>query len=155
MTGAKLVFDVDTDAIGRAIHSMLRAVDNPAPVLDYIGAAMETTTLRRFERAADPDGVPWLKSARVLNVGLKGKTGVTLTKSSDLKKSITHSVTGKTAEIGTNVIYAAIHQFGGEIKRGRRTVGQMPKRAFLGLSRDDGEIVLAILKGAIKEAAGG
>ena len=153
MTGAKLVFDVDTDAIGRAIHSMLRAVDNPAPVLDGIGAAMEAATLRRFERAADPDGVPWLKSARVLSA--KGEGGVTLTDSSDLKRSITHSVVGKTAEIGTNVIYAAIHQFGGEIKRGGRTVGQMPKRAFLGLSRDDGEIVLSILKRTIKEAAGG
>lgn len=51
----------------------------------------------------------------------------------DLDDTIQALVTGDEAEVGTNVVYGAIHQFGGE------EVGLpgLPARPYLGLSAED------------------
>lgn len=48
----------------------------------------------------------------------------------DLDDTIQALVTGDEAEVGTNVVYGAIHQFGGE------EVG-LPARPYLGSSAED------------------
>lgn len=120
MTGASIRIDsadLDWDAtlgVLRAIQA--RAVDLTG-LMDEMGAHLETATAQHFEAERAPDGNPWPKSMRALAQG-----GQTLTKTARLRQSITRRTSAHAVEIGTNVVYAAIHQFGGEIKKEAGTV---------------------------------
>lgn len=128
------------------------------PLMDRIGMAMETTTLERFEAEEAPDGSKWQKSQAA-----KDRGGKTLTLSGRLRQSNTHLAGRDRVEIGTNVIYAGVHQngFSGaqDVKAHKRTISQafgrtlkspievivpaftrnmdLPAREFLGVSAED------------------
>lgn len=57
-------------------------------------------------------------------------------------------------EWGTNVVYAAIHQFGGAAGRKDRRV-TIPARPFLGVSNEDRTELLAIINDHLQRAWGG
>ncbi|PZP56033.1 MAG: virion morphogenesis protein [Delftia acidovorans] len=95
-----------------------------------------------------PDGSAW-------KANLEGRTPI-LHRSGALARSIDYAVIGNRIEVGSGLIYAAIHQFGGVIKPktakalrftwndaafgvGLATVKQvtMPARPYIGLSADD------------------
>ena len=144
-----------------ALADRLRAADaDMGEPLAAIGAAWESSTRRRFETGIGPDGAAWKPSRRVLRHG-----GQTLVEHAHLKGSITHKVDGASVEVGTNLVYAGIHQFGGTIATARAKAnaqalpgfGQdvaehrivMPARPYLGVEADDylawGEILAAFL----------
>jgi phage virion morphogenesis protein len=113
-----------------------------------IGEAMVTATKERFMSETDVSGRPFIPSRRALEEG-----GQTLTDTARLKRSIGYKAGASQVEWGTNVVYAARHNFGDAIVRGRRG-GGMPRRQFLGLSRTDQEtiqeIITETLGGAVK-----
>ena len=104
------------------------------------------STQRRFETGTAPDGSAWPASFRA---GLVG--GRTLVDTGRLVQSITHNAQDDGVQVGTNVLYAAIHQFGGVISAvsakalsfligDRRVFARqvtIPARPFLGLDRED------------------
>lgn len=87
-----------------------------SPVTGAIARHLETSVDRRFEREQAPGGATWPKSIRARKTG-----GRTLTDTARLRQSITSDSDATTARVGTNVVYAAIHQFGGQIDRQART----------------------------------
>jgi len=80
-------------------------------LLDAIGAYGVSSTQQRFLDQKSADGIEWRPSRRALKKG-----GQTMRKSVRLFQSLTHNATADFVEWGTNVIYARIHQFGGEIR---------------------------------------
>ena len=108
MAGARIRIEVDDEAAVAAVRRLVRRVANPRPAFDEIGSYVVASTIRRFETEAGPGDRPWRKSRRAAREG-----GQTLTDSARLRQSITHNVLPDGVEVGTNVIYAAIHQFGG------------------------------------------
>lgn len=94
-----------------------RARDLRQP-MDAIGALIQTSTDIRWEREVDPDGQPWTPLARS-TVKRKAKLGKErlLQISTRLRNSITRKPYVDRVEVGTNVVYAAAHQFGATIKR--------------------------------------
>jgi phage virion morphogenesis protein len=125
--------------------------------LDQIGSRLVLGTERRFEGEVGPDGKSWKKSRRA------EEGGRTLTDTARLVQSITHKVAGKSVMVGTNLIYAAIHQFGGTIRprRGKylrfRSGGRyaqkqsvtLPARPFLGINASDEKAIAKIIDRAI------
>ena len=140
-------------------------------MLDEIGQYLVAATVRRFETETGPSGAPWPPSARArgeerrtptkrqaLEAGVAPRRGQTLTDTGRLRQSITHVLDRDSVSVGTNVVYAAIHQFGGRtpprtirpkkkkalaFQVGGRTVirrsvchpgSRIPPRPFLGLS---------------------
>jgi phage virion morphogenesis protein len=75
-----------------------------------------------------------IKGGKKKEIKLKVK-GQTLLERGHLMQSITHHVSGHEVEVGTNVVYAAIHQFGG--RAGRQHASVIPARPFLGVSQQD------------------
>ena len=140
--------------------------------MDEIGSSMVASTIHRFETETGPDGTPWRPSARALREG-----GQTLSDSGRLRASITHrvGVGGDSVAVGTNVVYAGIHQFGGRtpartirarqkqalwwpgaahpVKAVRHPGSDMPARPFLGLSSGDERAIVAILERHAAEGA--
>ena len=106
MVGIRI--DLDDDRAQRALRAVVARGQSLAPVLDRIGSYLVASTIRRFELERAPGGAPWKKSGRASR-----ERGQTLTDTGRLRSSITHRVAGDVLEVGTNVVYAAIHQFGG------------------------------------------
>ena len=79
------------------------------PFLQEVGARLVNGFKLGFRKSTAPDGTPWAPVARK---GGKGKDGKPLVDTGRLRRSITHEVTGKQLEVGTNVIYGPTHQFG-------------------------------------------
>lgn len=115
-------------------------------LLSLIGETGVSQTQLRFIDGEGPDGQAWPVSGRVREQG-----GQTLIDTARLRRSIGYQVSDDQVEIGTNVEYAAIHQFGGEIEPksgglltfqiGGRWVSSrgvtIPARPFLGVSASD------------------
>lgn len=124
-----------------------------SPLMDAIGMAMETSTDERFDNEATPDGRPWKQSIRAREDGGKTLTGPN---SARLRNSITHAANADSVEIGSNLIYAGIHQFGGRItaKAGHLKFAlpgglgfvsvkgvNIPARPYLGIGGDDEQTI--------------
>lgn len=116
MAGASAIIAIDGSALQTALDRLVDYGENPGPILDEIGGAMVQRTQERFERGEGPGGAKWQPSQRALAEG-----GKTLIDTARLMQSITHRVTAEGVEWGTNVEYAAIHQFGGVIETKART----------------------------------
>jgi phage virion morphogenesis protein len=100
------------EALGGAFARMRALGENARPIFDAIAQYGESSTRLRFKNQAGPDGQAWKPSKRAQKTG-----GQTLVHKARLLRSITHRATGSSAEWGSNVVYAGIHQFGGKINK--------------------------------------
>lgn len=116
MAGARFVVTSDLAAAREGLAKLRERGEDLLPAMDAIGGYLADVTRRRFETEIGPDGAKWTPSRRALKEG-----GQTLTDSARLRQSITHSAAADRVEVGSNVVYAAIHQFGGAIEHRART----------------------------------
>jgi len=79
-------------------------------ILEDIGSYAVSSTQNRFIEEQDPDGKDWNASYRSENEG-----GQILRDSNILFQSLTYDASSNHVSWGSNIIYAAIHQFGGDI----------------------------------------
>lgn len=142
-----------------------RLTDGAAAARDFtvpmraIADYMRTATVENFKKEQEPDGTPWVPSQRAVADG-----GLTLTDRGHLRQSIIAVNDATSALAGTNLIYAAIHQFGGPV-RGRQSKRSqnvpkprvMPARPFLGFGPvnviEIEEILIDHLDNALKAGA--
>jgi phage virion morphogenesis protein len=156
-----LEFTFSETLSGRLNRAAAAAVDF-TPAMRAIADYMREATLENFKDERGPDGQKWRPSRRALEDG-----GLTLTDRGDLRLSITAASDANTALAGTNLVYAAIHQFGGTIRPrgaangGRRALRtpfgprgavQMPARPFLGFGPADVAEIEAILTDHLDQA---
>ena len=79
-----------------------------------IGMALVRGTQQRFAQARSPDGTPWKKLLPAY-AAIKRGPGI-LRASGMLMRSITFSASPDEVHVGTNRIYARVHQLGAVIK---------------------------------------
>lgn len=115
MAGTHLTITVD-DAQARA---MLQHLGEPgADLMPRLGEYLLRSTQDRFSTQTAPDGTPWQALKPRYAKGKKYQKDKILTLRGYLRRSIRYQVTGVNAvEVGTNVKYAAIHQFGGAVQQ--------------------------------------
>lgn len=134
MTGARVTFEANTDQVDRVLDAMLDFGHNPYEFLDEVGGQLATSTQDRFDAGVGPDGKAWKTSQRAASKG-----GKTLIDDGHLVGSITHDATSDYVDVGSDQVYAAIHQFGGNAGRGGFTV--IEARPFLGVSDQDEKMI--------------
>jgi phage virion morphogenesis protein len=131
-----------TDTLTAKLEAGVRASVDFSPVMAAIADKMRSNAVLNFEAESGPDGVRWKPSQRAIEDG-----GLTLTDSGQLRQSIVAANDATSAIAGTNLVYAAIHQFGGRIAArpgsalrtpvGPRRSVTMPARPFLGFGDED------------------
>lgn len=140
-----------TDTLTAKLEAGVRASVDFSAVMAAIADKMRSNAVLNFEAESGPDGVRWKPSQRALGrVGdsRRGSDGgLTLTDSGQLRQSIVAANDATSAIAGTNLVYAAIHQFGGRIAArpgsalrtpaGPRRSVTMPARPFLGFGEAD------------------
>lgn len=160
MTSMRITID---DAQARtAFQRLISAGGNLFAPLDEIGGYLVSATVRRFETETGPDGAKWKPSFRAQHAG-----GQTLSDTGRLKGSIHHQVGSNYVDVGTNVLYAAVHQMGATIRAkggGKLTFNipgigwrsaesvTIPARPFLGVDSDDRMEIQAIVTDFVREA---
>jgi phage virion morphogenesis protein len=160
MAAASIGFDLkEIDAVKKLLARA--SLDGAARtrLLQSIGVEMETQTQERFDTQKSPDGDSWkaLAQKTAAYYASKGWTARSiLVGEGTLRDSITSEVQGGawSTLVGVTMEYAAIHQWGGEIRPksaralfvpgyGRLKKVTIPARPYLGVSQDDAKIIEA------------
>lgn len=112
-------------------------------LLEQLAGVAESQTRRRIsDEQETPDGEPW--QAWSANYAATRHGGQALLQGDgNLVDSITSEIEGDEALIGSNLVYAAIHQFGGTPDMAPGPAG-IPARAYLGFSRDNLDEIEAV-----------
>lgn len=165
MSGVKFQIEVDDREVNAALERLLAVGQSPREVMEDIATYGENSTRDRFMTGTGPDGNAWKPSHRVTEKG-----GKTLIDSSRLLSSITSQAGDNFAEWGSNAIYAAIHQVGGEIRAktakglffkladgtGRRVKKvTIPARPYLGINAEDEVNIVDIVNQHLAAVANG
>ncbi|HBQ8403835.1 TPA: phage virion morphogenesis protein [Klebsiella pneumoniae] len=105
----EIVFDV-TD-FERSLGELIRSVENRAPLMRVLAGLMEDSVQENFEQQGRPKWQHWKSNA----YWAQRRGGKILQRSGRLAASITAYSDNDMATVGTNVVYAGIHQSGGKI----------------------------------------
>jgi phage virion morphogenesis protein len=142
MSGVRI--EVTTQGLDAVMERLAGLSDlNRAVLLDQLGGLVETQTKKRIaDEKRSPDGKPWKPNIAGSSI---------LFREGYLLGSVHHISDANEVRIGSGLIYAAIHQFGGTIlpKKAKRLVftlkGKtvfatrvtMPARPYLGVSAEN------------------
>ncbi len=154
---------VDDKNIQNLLKRLAKKSSDLSPTMREIAGIMHDAVEENFEQEGRP---PWKPSQRALREG-----GKTLQDTGRLAASITSRHSASSAEVGTNVEYAAIHQFGGKtpprkivprrkkalfwpgakhpVKSAQHPGSTIPARPFLSLTDEDKKEIIAALKRAL------
>jgi phage virion morphogenesis protein len=123
MTGVRQALTIEDAEVNAALDRVAQAGGDTKALMAEIGAAMLYSVQRRFETETGPDGKAWPRHAPRTarqRAGRRSRGNAPLTPkllrdSTRLYQSIISEATAEMAAVGTNIIYAAIHQTGGMI----------------------------------------
>ena len=161
MAGVSVDVQIQSEELRRALALASGA---PQRALAPIGMAVVKGARRRIRNGQTPDGAPF---APLLPAYAAGKRGPRILRASGrLMGSISSRVGADQVEVGTNLVYARVHQLGATItpkKAGRlvfRLGGRLvkakrvtiPARPYLGLDPEDERKILDVLELTILRA---
>jgi phage virion morphogenesis (putative tail completion) protein len=124
MAGTSMTMDMS--ALSNMVDGMISRLKNRQALMETIGETLVSSTLERFDNEEDPQGDKWQATKR---------GGAILQDSGGLKGSIVYEAGLDQVVVGTNKVYGAIHQFGGDT--GRYHGVTLPARPYLGISEED------------------
>jgi len=110
MTGIRLESDFAGLGIPQQLFKDLSRIDTQ-PLMDEVGDYLLSETLLNFQNTQTPEGQTWKKSRRAEDEG-----GKTLTDYGHLRDSYTYNASSDSVEVGSALVYAAIHHNGGTIE---------------------------------------
>jgi phage virion morphogenesis protein len=106
-------------------------------LLTHLGGLMESQTRKRIsEQQQSPDGQPWQAWTADYAATRRGGQSFLQGDGTGLLDSLTSDVNGDEVTTGSNLDYAAIHQFGGTPDMAPGPAG-IPARPYLGFSQDN------------------
>ena len=142
---------IDDSQIRRSLQQLQQAATDISPALRAIGEVMVESTKRRFETGTDPQGNLWKENkASTLEHKVGNKP---LLDGQTLMNQISSQLVGNNElEIYSTKQYAAMMQFGGTKAEFPHLWGDIPARPFLGISSDDGNDIMRIIRQHLESA---
>ena len=108
------------------------------------------STAGRFDREEAPDGTPWEPLSpkyRQRKMRIFGEDKI-LRLRGYLRDTIRYQASDTELRLGSNRVYAALHQFGGHFRAFGTHDAVMPARPYLGLSNEDQQEILDTVQDA-------
>lgn len=141
MAGSFVQLDISIDEQLKDVTRELLALGHSlAPVQSEIGEHLLETHQARYKEEVDPQGHAWAELADSTIAG-KGNNRI-LQDRGTLRDTYRYQISGNQLFFGTDLIYAATHQFG-------REDDGIVQREHLGLSPEDPAAILEMLKSRI------
>ncbi|WP_304635532.1 phage virion morphogenesis protein [Pseudoalteromonas sp.] len=147
MAGARI--DISTEgatAVSDVLTQLVKNLDNLSPALGNVGEHLMLTHRDHFDEQRSPDGDPWQSLSPEYAKRKKKNKDKVLRLNDILRDTLAYNIGSDSLEFGSNLEYAAIHQFGGISDMSPR-LAAIPARPFLGLSTEDEQEVIEILGG--------
>ena len=136
---------VDDKEIQQLLKRLISKTENLRPLMKNIAGIMLDSVEENFEKEGRPYKWQGLAKPTIKQRTKKGYwPGRILQVRGELAASITSKYDENSAVVGTNKVYAAIHQLGGEA--GRNTNVKIPARPYLKLTEDDINQILEVTK---------
>jgi phage virion morphogenesis protein len=169
VSGFSITFSFDWDEARAAFGRLERVMADTTPITRAIGVGLVTSTQDRFDDEVSPDGSAW---APLNPTYAAGKRGAGILRESamrgGLQGSITYRASRSDVQVGSNKIYAGVHQGGAVItpknadrlvfRLGNRVVHArsvtIPARPFVGISSDDQVMILDVVESGLARALG-
>ena len=160
MTIMQIDYKFNNKAIQDSMARLRQLGADMTPITRGIAAVLASESEAAFQKEADPStGQKWkpLTPRYAAKLAAKGLTGKMLNRTmGGLAMSLTTEFDAVSAAIGSNKVYAAIHQLGGTPDMPPAPAA-IPAREYMGLSQaginDIIEIINITLSGAIKNKA--
>jgi phage virion morphogenesis protein len=155
MAGVSVNVAIDDSEVRELLSQVLARMDDVTPAMKEIGEIVIESVQRNFEEKRSPEGNRWqeLANETIREKVLRGRgpTDILIDRGI-LMGSIHRQADAHGVTIGTNVVYAAVHQFGAAFTtlKGRRTV-RIPARPYLGVRDTDWPEIGAALRRYILE----
>jgi phage virion morphogenesis protein len=175
MAGTFIQVKIDDAEIRALLKQLAHQARGLAPAMKNIGEYLVRSTWERFDLQKDPEGKPWTPLAP--STRERKKEPRILIESHQLRDTINYRADDRSVTIGSPKVYAAIHQFGGRTRAhvikprnkkalnwpgGKHPVGavnhpgsNIPARPFLGLSKEDREEIVEIIRDHLIRHRGG
>ena len=123
---------IDDKEIQQLLKKLATKAENLRPLMKNIAGIMMDSVENQFDKQGIPDKWTLLTKSTIKQRTKKRYwPGRILSMRGELAASITSKYDDNSAVIGTNKIYAAIHQFGGHAGRGRKA--EITARPYLEL----------------------
>lgn len=169
MTGVRIETRIEDTAAREAFARLSDMMADTSPIMRAIGVGLVSNTHARFEREIAPDGSSW---APLNPAYAAGKRGAGILRESAMRGGLMGSITfdagQDSVEVGSNKVYAAVHQTGATIKPRSashlafRLGGEavfaksvtIPARPYIGVSDEDEEMILDVIENAVDRASG-
>lgn len=143
------------DAIQASIQRLQELGTDMAPITRGIAAVLASEADDAFQKEADPTtGEKWqqLTPNYAAQLAARGLTGKMLNRSmGGLAMSLTTDFDAVSATIGSNKVYAAIHQFGGTPDMPNAPAA-IPARPYMGLSQNGISDIIDIINITLSNA---
>ena len=150
MAGAKIQISSEgAQAVSDVLTQLVNNLDDLAPALGNVGEHLMLTHRDHFDQQRSPDGDPWQPLSPEYAKRKKKNKGKILRLNDILRDTLAYNIGDDSLEFGSNLEYAAIHQFGAANDMIPR-LAAIPARPFLGLSRDDEKEVIKIFSELLK-----
>jgi phage virion morphogenesis protein len=143
-----ITIKIDSEQLQKELKKLLQLARDRRPLMKNIAGMMHNAVEENFAQEGRPKWIP-LSPKTIAARQKKGYwPGQILQQTGRLAASITQYADNDQAVVGTNAVYAAIHQFGGKAGRGKKV--NIPARPYLQLTDEDMEEILKAVKEYLK-----
>lgn len=145
MTGISYIVTLKDDAPRAAMAALIRRMENAHGFYKNVGEHLVNSVQDNFDTERAPDGTPWktLSAVTLERREAEGHAGSPILRiSGALAGSINYRPSDEDVRVGTSLVYAAIHHFGGDSKGFMKAT--IPARPYLGMKPEDEDAILEI-----------
>ena len=149
MSDKPIEIKIDNKDVDRKLLELAQKGENLRPLMKNIAGIFASATEENFKNEGRPDKWTELSEAtKKQRTKQKKWPGQILQVSGQLAMSITTQYDNESAVIGSNKVYAAIHQLGGQAGKNKKV--EIPARPYLKLTDDDFNEILDAIEQYLK-----
>lgn len=147
MVGARIEVALDGDTgVIQQLQRLITKGEQLGPLMNDIGEMLLFSHNQRNAQSIEPDGTPWAPLSTATQALKPHHKNSPLRLNDILLQQLLYQADDNGLELGSNMVYAAMQQFGGTTSPKSMIPGKdIPAREFIGLSSDDEQAVLEIV----------
>lgn len=148
MSDEPIEIKIDNKKVEKALLEIAQKTSNLRPLMKNIAGIMADSTEENFKEEGRPKWKDLSEKTKTTRKKTGHYPGQILQVSGQLALSVTTQYDDTSAVIGSNKVYAAIHQLGGQAGKNKKTT--IPARPYLSLTNVEYEEILSLVENYLK-----
>ena len=144
MSDEPIEITIDNKKVEKALLEIAQKTSNLRPLMKNVAGIMADSTEENFKEEGRPKWKDLSEKTKTVRKKTGHYPGQILQVSGQLALSVTTQYDDSSAVIGSNKVYAAIHQLGGQAGKNQKTT--IPARPYLSLFENDYHDILEVIE---------